>query len=294
MKKSLWLAPLVLGIAALPAFSQAPASSGPPKVLQIFREEVKPGKGSIHEKTEAGWPKAFAKAKWPVHYLAVTSVTGPGEAWFLSGYPSYAAYETDQRNIEKDATLTAETQRLSAIDGELLTQGRSMLASFREDLSYNTGADLSKMRYFSITVTRVRPGHEAEFVEARKIVKAAHEKAGLPDGMAIYQVSSGAPSGTFLGIVARQTLEELDKSAAIHGEAYMQALGGDAGQKKLADIQSSAIVSSETNVFAFSPSMSYSSPEMIAGDPAFWGPKPAPAAAPKPAQTTAAQAAEKK
>jgi hypothetical protein len=37
------------------------------KVLQIFREQVKPGKGAAHETVEAGWPKAFAKAKWPTH-----------------------------------------------------------------------------------------------------------------------------------------------------------------------------------------------------------------------------------
>lgn len=290
MKRLAWLAPLLFVISALPAFAQAAAPSGLPKVLQIFREEVKPGKAAAHQKVEAGWPRAFAQAKWPVHYLAVTSVSGPGEAWFLSGYPSFAAYEADQKNIERASALFAETQRLSAIDGELLTQGRSMFATFREDLSYNTSVNLGKMRYFTITVTRVRPGHNAEFVEARKIVKAAHEKAGLPDGAAVYQVTAGAPSGTFILMTARATLEELDQSDAIHNaDAYVQALGGEAGQKKLNDLASSAIISSEPNVFAFSPAMSYASPAMVAGDPAFWTPKPAPTAKP-----AAAAAPEKK
>ena len=261
-------------------------------MLQIFREEVKPGKTAAHEKVEAGWPRAFAKAKWPTYYLAATSVTGPSEAWFITGYDSYASYETDQKNLEKASALFAETQRLSALDGELLTQGRSMLATYRGDLSYNTGVDLAKMRYFTITVTRVRPGHDAEFVEARKTVKAAHEKAGLTDPAVIFQVTAGAPSGTYLVLVPRASLEELDRSEAIHGDAYRQALGGEAGQKRLAEIQSSALISSESNHFAFSPTMSYSSPRMVEGDPAFWTPKPA--AAPKPPAAADATAPEKK
>jgi hypothetical protein len=278
MKKLVWLAPLVFLIGVLPASAQPAASSGPPKILQIFREEVKPGKTAAHQKVEVGWPRAFAQAKWPVYYLAATSVTGPSEAWFLTGYPSYAAYEADQQNLEKASALFAETQRLSALDGELLTQGRGMLATFRDDLSYNTGGNLAKMRYFTITVTRVRPGHDAEFVEGRKLVKAAHEKAGLSDPAAIYQVTAGAPGGTYLVLVARASLEELDRNEAIHGDAYRQALGGEAGQKRLAELQSSALLSSDSNHFAFSPAMSYASPQMIAGDPAYWTPKPAAAA----------------
>ena len=34
----------------------------PPPLLQIFREEVKVGRGGAHTQTEAGWPRAFVKA----------------------------------------------------------------------------------------------------------------------------------------------------------------------------------------------------------------------------------------
>jgi hypothetical protein len=292
MKKLALLAPLAILIGVVPAAAQPAAPPVPPKVLQIFREEVKPGKTTAHQKVEVGWPKAFAQAKWPTYYMAATSVTGPSEAWFITGYPSYAAYEADQQNLEKATALFAETQRLSALDGELLTQGRSMLAAYRDDLSYNTGVNLAKMRYFTITTVRVRPGHDAEFVEARKTVKAAHEKAGLADPAVIYQVTAGAPAATYLVIVPRASLEELDRSEAIHGDAYRQALGGEAGQKRLAELQSSALISSESNHFAFSPAMSYSSPQLVAGDPAFWTPKPA--AATKPAAPAGDQATEKK
>jgi hypothetical protein len=270
----------------MPAVAQTPSAMQPPKVLQIYREEVKVGRTAAHAKIEAAWVRAYAQAKWPTHYLGMTSVTGPSEAWFLTGYPSYAAYETDTRNQQNNAAFTAENDRLSALDGDILSTGRSMIANIRDDLSYmgTPAIPMGKLRYFSVTTIRVRPGHEAEFVEARKLIKAAHEKLNMPDGAVIYQVMTGAPSGTFLQLVGRVSLEELDRNATIHGDAYMQALGGDAGQKRLNELASSSIMSTEANIFAFSPKMSYPTQATIDADPAFWAPQPV---APKPALVAA-------
>ncbi len=79
----------------------------PPKVLVITREVLKPGKGAAHEKWETGWPRAFAKAKWPTRYLAVSSMTGENRALYMSGYESLAAWEADTRAIEQNAVLSA-------------------------------------------------------------------------------------------------------------------------------------------------------------------------------------------
>ena len=48
-----------------------------PKILTIYREEVKVGRAAEHAKHEAGWPAAYEKAKSPIYYLALTSMTGP-------------------------------------------------------------------------------------------------------------------------------------------------------------------------------------------------------------------------
>src|SRR5215813_3441664 len=135
--------------------AQAPPPPGPPKVLQIFREEVKPGKAPAHQKWETGWPKAFAKANWPTNYLAITSVTGPGEAWFLTGYDSFVAWEKDRQNLDKNAALKAEDDRLTQGDGEFLSGHRSIVAVLREDLSSKAKVTLPKMRYFQVATFRV-------------------------------------------------------------------------------------------------------------------------------------------
>jgi hypothetical protein len=45
--------------------------------------------------------QTFAKANWPTHYLAMTTITGPSEAWFLTPYDSFEAWERDRQATEK-------------------------------------------------------------------------------------------------------------------------------------------------------------------------------------------------
>ena len=248
------------------------AAMGPPKVLQIGREQVKPGKNALHEKVEAGWPRLFANAHWPTHWLGVTSLTGPNEAWFLVGFDSLAAWEKDNQDMEKTPALKAQSDQLSQKDGELLSGTNSIAAVYNEEFSYRANVKLGEMRYFAVVTVHVRPGHDNDFTEARKLAKAAHEKANMDEHWAYYQVISGAPAGTYLIFAPMKSLKEADAYPSLHGKAYKDALGEE-GQKKMRELESAAILSSETNFFEFKPKMSYVTKEMAAADPAFWTPK---------------------
>ena len=57
--------------------------TGLPKVLRIYREEVKQGKDAAHEKAEANFARVAAKYKSPVYYLGCNVVAGPSEATAL-------------------------------------------------------------------------------------------------------------------------------------------------------------------------------------------------------------------
>ena len=280
MQKSLLAlsAGFVLFSSGSQALAQMAAPS--PRVLQIYREEVKPGKNAAHEKVETGWPRAYASAKWPTYYLAITSSTGPNEAWFLSGWDSLAAWEKSSQAEEKNAALQAQLQQLSAQDGELLSGARSVVANFREDLSYRgSEVPFGKMRYFYLSTVRIRPGHDSDFTDGIKIAKKAHEAAKVPERWSVYQVSQGMPAGTYLIFEPLQSLADVDNFPQTHGEAYRNAVG-DEGRKKLQEMAASGTLSSEVNIFAFSPKMSYANPEWVKADPEYWAPKPkaAPAA----------------
>lgn len=286
MKKTLGLVGVTFLLVSTAPRAAAQEPPPPPKVLQIIREEVKPGKAAAHEKIEAGWPRAFAKAKWPTHYLAMTAMTGPSEAWFVVGFDSFAAWEKDTKATESNKALTAELEKLSEKDGEAISGGRTLVGLYREDLSRRANIDLSKVRYFRVATYRVRPGHESEFEGNAKTVREAFDKIQSPLAWAVFQINAGMPGPTYLVWVPMRSLEESD--AAMNSMKALQEAEGDEGQKTLQKAASSAYVFVETNLFAVNPKMSYPLKEWVDKDPAFWAPKPEPKApvksAPKPAE----------
>ena len=249
-------------------------------MLQVFIESVKVGKGTAHEKIEAGWPQAFRKAKWPTHYIGSTTATGVPEAWFMSGYESFAAMETDQQNVGKNPTLSRELERLSALDGDLLSNTRGILATYKPALSYRPEVDMGKTRYFSLNIVTLKPGYDSAFADTRKLILDAHQKANLDEHFAVYQVVSGIPGPAYLIIIPMQSLKEVDEFMAGHdSKPYRDAIG-EAGRKQLQEFARTGIVSGENRLLAFSPKMSYPSEEWVASDPEYWKPKVATAAKP--------------
>jgi hypothetical protein len=249
-------------------------------VLQVFIESVKVGKGSAHEKVEAGWPQAFRKAKWPTHYIGATTATGVPEAWFLSGYESFAAMETDQQNVGKNPTLSRELERLSAVDGDLLSNTRGILAVYKPALSYRAAVDIGKMRYFSLNIVTLKPGYDSAWADTRKLILDAHEKANLDEHFAVYQVVSGIPGPAYLIIIPMRSLAEADAAMEGHdSQPYRDAIG-TAGRTQLQEFARTGVVSGENRLLAFSPKMSYPSDEWVASDPEYWKPKVVTAAKP--------------
>ena len=105
---------------------EAPATTPPPKVLQVIREFVKPGKGgAAHEKGESAFVQAFARAKWPTHYFAATALTGRSRALFFIGYDSFEAWEKDSLATQKNAALSAAA---SAANCASIARGLGMIS----------------------------------------------------------------------------------------------------------------------------------------------------------------------
>lgn len=263
------LAPASLAAQAAPA---APAYN----VLTIYRETVKPGKGPAHDEHESAWARAVAAAKPPTGFLAMTAMSGAPESWYISAYASWAEYESANKASAASPALTAIGTKFSAMDNEYLSDARGMVLTVRQDLSYGAPADLAASRYFTVTRVSVRPGHNDEYEANRKMVKAAHEAGRLSDGYSMWQAAAGAPAGTYFIFVARKSLSEIDAGAAIHGAAYQAALGGPEGQKKMAANAAAAIISTQTDHFAFAPQQSIPPAEWVAADPGYWKYKTAP------------------
>jgi hypothetical protein len=261
---------LYIGAAATLAQGQAlPASQ--PSLLTIYREQVKVGRGAEHERIEAGWPAAYAKAKSPNYYLAAASLTGAPEVWFLAPFASNAAYGDQMKLESSDTVLAAELARLARADAEVLNDSRTIQALARTDLSHGAFPDLAKVRFWEITIFRVRPGHESEFEAAAKVYGASTDRAATGSTYRIYQVTAGMPEPTFLVFSSVESYAQFDATMA-NGQKTMQSFTPDE-QATMAKFFTDGLINSETNRFALNPTMSYVSAETRATDPAFWTPK---------------------
>ncbi len=264
---------------ALPAFLLAGVGTAlaqglptsQPALIQIFREQVKLGRAPDHARIEAGWPAAFAKAKSPNYYLAMTSLTGASEAWFIVPYASNAVAAAEMKLEESDTTLAAELQRLSRADAEVLNDSRSLQAVARPDLSHGTFPNLAKQRFWEISTFRVRPGHETDFEAAAKAYGAATDRTAPGFSYRVYAVTAGMPEPTFLVFASVESYAQFDDMMA-NGMKTMQSMTPEE-RTTLQKFSADGLLNSETNRFQLNPVMSYVPPETRATDPTFWMPK---------------------
>ena len=259
--------------AIAPAQDAAPA--GPPKVIQIFREWVKPGKGGMaHDKSEAAYVATFNKAKLQGHYVALNSMSGKSRAVYITAYPSFDTWEQDNKIFEKSPTLAAEFDRELESDGALLDGVDSGVFIYDEELSFHPHADVSHARYYEITVFHVRLGHTQDWHDLTKMYKAACEKSGSSAHWAAYQIVYGGDDGTYLTISARNSMSEIDKGMAEFPK-FMEAMGGPEGMNKLDDLYGKTVSDAHTELLSVNPKQSYVDEAWIKADPDFWKPRKA-------------------
>ncbi len=268
---------LLCGGLSLAAAQEMTGLTPPPKVLVVDREFLKPGKGgSAHEKAESAFVQAFARAKWPTHYLAANSLSGKNRALFFIAYDSFEAWEKDNMAQQNNPTLSAALDRALFNDGDLLSEADASVLVYNEEQSLRAPVDIAHMRYFEISLYRVRPGHRKEWSDAVQLVKAAYEKVPGTH-WAMYEAMFGQEDVTYIVIIPRKSAAEIDHESE-ESKAFMAAMGGD-GMKQLGELERSAVEFTQTNLFQFNPAMSYPRDEWVKADPDFWKPKPA--AAPK-------------
>ena len=71
-------------IASIPLAAQDP----PAAIVYIYREQIKPGKIAAYTQIEEAAARFCARANCPNPYLAISSITGPDEVWWINGFDS--------------------------------------------------------------------------------------------------------------------------------------------------------------------------------------------------------------
>lgn len=263
------LLPVLLSLGLASAASSQGVPTSQPSLLTIVREQVKSGHVAAHAATEAGWPAAYAKAKFTDYYLGMVSMTGPNEAWYVAPYASHTAFGESMKRESADPVLSAELSRLARADADHLDGLRTLHAMAMPELSYGAFPDLAMARFWEITTFRVRPGQEEAFAAAAKAYAAAARRAAPNASWRTYSVIAGMPGPTFLIFGSVRAFAEFD-NVMKEGEGMMKAFTPE----ELGVLQKSAgaLISVETQRFRLDPTQSYVDDAAKAKDPAFWSP----------------------
>ncbi len=255
---------LAVGVVGQMSGQDLPKSQ--PKYLTIFREQVKVGHAEAHGKFEAGYPAALEKAKSPDYYLAMTSLTGPSEAWYVQPNESFAAIGESMKREDKDPVLSAAMRKLAKADAEYISASRVIRAKAKPELSVGAFPDLTKTRFFKITTLRVRPGRERQFEEVAKAYAAIMKRAPKAS-YRMYEVLAGERLPSYLVFESVESYAEIDQHMAEGEEAFKKASAEEmAALEKFSDVAEAI----ESNEFRLDPKQSYVSKATREKDLEFW------------------------
>jgi hypothetical protein len=269
------IAVCLLALIPFALLSQAQqAESAPPAILEIYRDQVKPAKLAEYTRLEADAALACARAStWP--YLAMQSMSGPQtEVWYMESFDSYAAVEHSGEPFRKNASLGGELNRLMEAKINLVGDARVVFAHYRDDLSSNTSLVQPRARFFAVTMVTVRPGHEREYEEIHRTLRAVRQRASAVDNRVVYQVVSGMPRNIYLIFSSYRSLQNAGNALDPAVDDYASEVD-DSTRNRLDDFTRVSVASSETWLFSVNPIMSNPAGEWIVDDPEFWRSSPA-------------------
>jgi hypothetical protein len=268
------LLPLAAVLAPVLNAQAAADEDGPPKVLVVHREYLKPGKGGmVHDRSESAFVHAFADAKSPYHYFAMDSLSGPSRSLFFFAYDSFADWEKETAAISSNKALAAKVDQASLMDGDLLASYDAAAMMLRPDLSLNKGS-IDGARYFEITVFVVKPGHMHDFAELTHLYIDAYKKIAPETHWDTFEVMYGNPlptaagGGVFLVFNLMKSLAETDKSIQ-NSDKFSTELGA-AGMQKVSELTAASVEATTTNLFVINPRISNPPGEWVKKDPSFW------------------------
>jgi hypothetical protein len=264
----------------LTGFSRAEAQEvpGPPSVIFIVREEIKPGKDAAHIEESHRFTQVLRKIKAPYGRIGMTAIAGnEHEVLYMWPFDSFASWEKMGQDMEKwgSGQFKADFDAIAPGPEDLHVSQRDMVGVFRPDLSYQANLNIAEMRYMMIETLRVRPGEMGNFTNGANLYIDGLKKGKVDSHFAIFQLVAGGPQDIFLVFQPMKSLAEMDKFQE-RFKAFRDAMGPE-GLKSLDKIAGEVFNPGETMVYAFNPRMSYVQDDFAARDKsstAFWNTKP--------------------
>jgi hypothetical protein len=127
--------------------------AGPPQILQIYREPLKPASNAAYDAIEVETARVAAQLGCPNPYLAAESLSGSKEVWWFNGYDSAGKQQEVFDAYAKNTPLMSALQGLSARKKSLTLAPIEVFARHRPELSAGASWTLGEGRYLVVTTT---------------------------------------------------------------------------------------------------------------------------------------------
>ncbi len=282
MHKETILKAITLGILAVVAATAQPAATG---YLDVYSVRVKPDKRAQFDAIAKKWAIANRQHNGDNWVTYQVEYGEQNTVYFVSTRANYAGVDAGQNAFMGaiKSSYGAGMEKLMADGDSCLISSRSEIRTRRPDLSANLPADnaalsamLGKSRFLRIVTVRTRPGHGAEWEAQERALKQATERQTPENVLIVSQSSVGQTLGTYYITSFGGTI------AALAPLKSLPELLGDRGYRDFTKVSADTTVGTEIIIGRWMPELSNAPPEIAAGDPAFWNPKPPPPPKAKP------------
>jgi hypothetical protein len=123
-------------------------------ILQIYRDSLKPGRQAAFKAVEEDAARICAELKFPHSHLAIESLRGPKEVWWLNAFESEEDKQRVADEYAKYPALKAALEDITRRKEGLTEAPVNVYATYRADLSRGAPWKVAGARFFVVTVTQ--------------------------------------------------------------------------------------------------------------------------------------------
>jgi len=130
------------------------AQEHPPQILEIYRDPLRSGSEAQYEKVEEQAARVCVELQCPHPYLALESLRGPKEVWFLNMFESEAEKQAVSDAYARKPALMAAFKDIGVAKKGLIGEATNIFATYRPDVSDGKWR-LSGARFFAVAITNM-------------------------------------------------------------------------------------------------------------------------------------------
>lgn len=258
-------------VSAALAQHEAGQVQGPSKYLFLRDVVLKPEQNDAFAKLETEEVQALHTANAPGHYLGMWAITGPNHLLFTMGFDSFADLQKNHEATMAMSKLMDTLKTDNAAEASLVADRHSSIYKYDEELSLRAPVDLARMRFMRIILFHIRSGHRQDWEHLVKLLMKAYDAIPEAHWATFEKIYGVGSDDTYILVTPMAALSDVD-SMIDNGKKFRESTGEDqldALRKQL----SADVESSESDLFALGPEISYVPESWLSASPDFWGKK---------------------